>query len=91
MDGGTLGKQKERQMMLVVATNGIGSSLTQNTPDHSLKSFRMRSLTPSFPEQRNRPSLRLGLAWRKSGNKCNALPDDPEEEIPWYEQEEELK
>lgn len=90
-DGETQEKPKEHQMMLAVATSENASPLTQITPDPLQKSFRMRSLTPSFPSQLKKQSLILGLAWKKFGNKCNALPDDPEEEIPWYEQEEELK
>ena len=91
MDGETQEKPKECQMMQAVAISGNASHLTQITLDPLQKSFRMRSLMPSFPRQLKKQLNRLDLAWKKCGGKCNALPDDPEEEIPWYEQEEELK
>ena len=91
MDGEKQGKPKEYQMMQAVVTSGNASHLTQITPDPLQKSFRMRSLTPSFPRQLKKLLKTSDLAWKKCGGKCNALPDAPEEEIPWYEQEEEFK
>lgn len=79
-------------MMPLVATNEERLSFLQNTQDHSLKSFRMRSLTPSFPRQKNKQFLRLDLAWKKFLKTSQILPDDEEDEIPWHEEQpEELK
>jgi len=74
--------------MPLVVTKEKKSLSHQSTQDHLLRSFRMRSLTPSFPEQKKKQFLRSELAWKKCGNKCKNLPDDPDEEYPWHEQQE---
>ena len=92
MDLVTLEKQKESQMMPLVATNEKKSSSLPSTPDPLLRSFRMRSLTPTFPKQKRKPYWNLELAWKKCSGALQILPDDDENEIPWHEEQpEELK
>jgi hypothetical protein len=42
---------------------------------------------PSFPKQVKKQSFISELAWKKYTRNSATLPDDPEEEVPWYEQE----
>jgi len=87
MDGETLEKLKESQMMPVAVTTEKRLLSAQNTQEILLRSFRMRSLMPSFPKQVKKQSFISELAWKKSTQNSTTLPDDPEEEVPWYEQE----
>jgi hypothetical protein len=52
----------------------------------------MRSLIPSFPNTKKKQSWLLEGAWTKSSAISTNLPDEPEEELPWHdEQPEEYK
>lgn len=92
MDLVTQEKQKEYQTMPLVVTNVEKSSSLPSTPDPLLRSFRMRSLTPTFPKQKRKPSWNSEIAWKKCSGALQILPDDDENEIPWHEEQpEELK
>ena len=79
-------------MMQCVATNETRLLSRQITQDHCLRSWPMRSLIPSFPNTKKKQSWLLEGAWTKSSAISTNLPDEPEEELPWHdEQPEEYK
>jgi len=87
-----LAKPRALKMMQCVATSETRLSLTPTIAGRYLKSWPMRSLIPSFPQKRKKQSWLLAGAWTRSSATSTSLPDEPEEELPWHdEQQEEYK